>query len=172
MRKNAQRLGVRLPDEEYHPLVVERIRARCIVNERGCWVWQGFKRQSRNSRSWYGMTNYRDKNDTVHRIMISVTQRPVGFREVVMHLCDNSLCANPEHLAFGTIQENLKDAAAKGSYRYHKSHYHACKHGHEFTPENTWVCRRGFRNCRECQRRNQRERWRRNHSPALSGEPT
>lgn len=105
------------------------------------------------------MTNYRGSNDTVHRIMISVTQRPVGFREVVMHLCDNSLCANPAHLAFGTIQENLKDAAAKGSYRFHKSHYTHCKHGHPFDEQNTRICKNGFRHCKECERVKQRQYW-------------
>lgn len=159
MSKGAQLVGRRLSDAEYNRLVVERIKARCIVNERGCWVWQGFKRRSRNSRTWYGLTNYRDKSMTVHRAVISATQRVAGFREVVMHSCDNGLCGNPAHLEFGTTQKNLKDAAEKGSYRYHKSHYHRCKHGHEFTPENTWICSRGFRNCRECQRQRCRQYW-------------
>lgn len=32
-----------------------------------------------------------------------------------------------------------------------------CKHGHEFTPENTYVSKRGSRYCRICTRRLQRE---------------
>lgn len=32
-----------------------------------------------------------------------------------------------------------------------------CKHDHEFTPENTWVDRRGNRRCRECQRLRNRQ---------------
>lgn len=164
--------GFRIPDAEYYPRLLARVMSMTVRDERGCLVWQGFKRQSRNSRTWYGQYVFRNKTTSVHRLVIALTQREPGYREVVMHRCDNGLCCNPAHLKFGTTQENLKDAAAKGSYRFHKSHYTHCKHGHEFTPENTWVCGRGFRNCRECQRRNQRERWRRNHSPAISGEPT
>lgn len=37
-----------------------------------------------------------------------------------------------------------------------------CVNGHEFTPENTHLSRRG-RNCRECHRVRERERWRRLH---------
>jgi len=38
-----------------------------------------------------------------------------------------------------------------------------CKHGHEFTPENTRINAQGHRICRECRNRASREsRWRRN----------
>lgn len=152
MREKTPAGGHRLPDAEYNAKVLARIFARTITNERGCLVWQGPKIQSRNSRTWYGQSVYRNKTMTIHRIVISLTQRPAGVREVVMHECDNGLCCNPAHLKFGTTQENLKDAAAKGSYQYHKSHYHKCKHGHEFTPENTRVDSRDFRQCRTCEK--------------------
>jgi hypothetical protein len=32
-----------------------------------------------------------------------------------------------------------------------------CKHGHEFTPDNTWYTRTGGRRCRECQRLRNRQ---------------
>jgi hypothetical protein len=32
-----------------------------------------------------------------------------------------------------------------------------CKHGHEYTPENTWIDGRGSRNCRECMREKNRQ---------------
>lgn len=37
---------------------------------------------------------------------------PEGY--VVMHLCDNPPCANPEHLKAGTQNENIQDAVRKG----------------------------------------------------------
>lgn len=127
-------------------------KSRCTVLENGCWEWHGFRYRSRKSRSWYGSTSYRGRKGIAHRLMYRAARGAIPVGKVVMHLCDYSLCMNPEHLKCGTTQENLKDAAAKGSYRYHHSHYRFCKHGHEFTPENTHVCSRGFRQCRECAR--------------------
>ena len=37
--------------------------------------------------------------------------------EVVMHLCDNPLCINLEHLKSGTLKDNQQDMAAKGRTR-------------------------------------------------------
>jgi hypothetical protein len=159
--------GFKIPDAEYYPRLLARILSRTVRNEMGCLIWQGQKIRSRNSRTWYGQYNFRDRTITVHRIVISLTQREAGFREVVMHTCDNGLCCNPAHLKFGTTQENLKDAAAKGSYQYHKSHYHRCKHGHEFSEENTRICKRGFRHCKQCEKDKQKSpeyvAWRREY---------
>jgi DNA-directed RNA polymerase specialized sigma subunit len=33
---------------------------------------------------------------------------------VVMHICDNKLCVNPDHLRIGTVADNNKDKALKG----------------------------------------------------------
>lgn len=41
-----------------------------------------------------------------------------------------------------------------GAWNREKTH---CKNGHEYTPENTWVCKSNSRHCRECGRRRSTE---------------
>lgn len=43
--------------------------------------------------------------------------------KVIMHICDNRLCVNPQHLALGTIADNIhdmlrKERHSKGSERW------------------------------------------------------
>ena len=52
------------------------------------------------------------------------------------------------NLRWGTYTDNAHDAVAHGTHHCAaKTH---CKHGHEFTPENTYVNRRGARECETC----------------------
>jgi hypothetical protein len=81
----------------------------------------------------------------------------------VMHICDNRKCIRPEHLRVGTHHENMLDAARKG--RLHYSNVTHCKHGHEFTVDNTYTHPTyGTRRCKACQlRRSREQRERRNN---------
>lgn len=71
------------------------------------------------------------------------------------HLCRNRRCVNPTHMEVVTPNENWRRGASPVGINARKTH---CKHGHEFTPENTkWRMRphRGTlptRSCRICLR--------------------
>ena len=85
----------------------------CVINpSTKCWEWQGFK-----DRDGYGQISYKSKAFLVHRIAYmfyhQLNEDDISNR-VVMHLCDNPSCVNPDHLKLGTQQENIIDMHKKG----------------------------------------------------------
>jgi hypothetical protein len=62
------------------------------------------------------ITLVRDGFYRAHRwvFWLKTKQKP----EVVMHLCDNRVCINPEHLKAGTVADNNKDMDSKDRSRY------------------------------------------------------
>jgi hypothetical protein len=79
---------------------------------------------------------------------------PEGWE--IDHLCYNPSCINPDHLECVPQQVNVQRAKDRQPKATH------CKHGHEFTPENTYtqVLKDGRekRSCRECRKQADRER--------------
>jgi hypothetical protein len=79
--------------------LVEALKARAVVTERGCWEWQGtcvpFRNMKPGQRG-YPSAYVRGKSARVHRLMIELTQRPLLKGELAMHTCDNPPCVNPD----------------------------------------------------------------------------
>lgn len=133
----------KVTDEQYR----ERLRSQIVESDKGCWEWQGYCHPK-----GYGMCSYRSTNWRTHRLSYTLFRGPIPTGLVVCHTCDNRKCINPLHLFLGTFDTNNKDMAAKGRCKYSAASWPCCKHGHEFTPENTYRDSRGFRQCRECNR--------------------
>ena len=81
-----------------------------------CWPWIG----TLNFRTGYGVIMENSTLRFAHRIaweLATGIQPPKGrkgsARLVVMHLCDNPRCCNPDHLALGTQAANLLDMRNK-----------------------------------------------------------
>jgi hypothetical protein len=123
-----------------------------------CWEWTA------SCNKWgYGHFRWNGTMGKAHRVSWELEHGepppPRGSGLEVCHTCDNPPCVNPAHLWLGTSQENAQDRQAKGrgyNGRNHSEKTH-CKHGHEFTPENTYVKPNGTRDCRECKRLWQRK---------------
>ena len=51
-----------------------------------------------------------------HRVAYEHKHGPIPKGMVVMHLCDNPACCNPDHLTLGTNKENMYDSVLKGRH--------------------------------------------------------
>lgn len=134
--------------KEYDQQWLARVRANSVRTESGCLVWQG-----NLTVNGYPQTNYRNKGCRIHRRLYEIVRGITLDRWVyVCHSCDTRRCIEEAHLWTGTPSENQQDMKAKGRSKYSAEIYTHCKHGHEFTPENTRITARGFRACRMCAR--------------------
>lgn len=116
----------------------------------GCHIYQGCI-----GERGYGKINIFKVTVQAHRLSYCIHKGDIPKGLYVCHKCDNPSCINPEHLFIGTALENNMDKIEKGRDR-NKSKTH-CKHGHEFTAENTNVSKQGKRKCKACDRLNHRK---------------
>lgn len=87
----------------------------------------------------------------VHRLMAEAFLDNPFQKPFVLHSNgvrdDNRI----ENLRWGTNSENLYDAVKHGTYRSNNREKSRCKHGHEFTSENTYTPPgTNYRYCRQC----------------------
>lgn len=113
---------------------ISRVRTKCVVTERGCWMWTG---ATHRSGKWaYGKTCYHRATVHTHRQMYKLVHAvELSPEQFVCHSCDEPLCCNPDHLWLGTASDNQIDASSKGRSRGMADTH--CSRGHEFTDENT-----------------------------------
>ena len=81
----------------------------CLKDD--CWEWTGATRAGRYGAIW---DKRKGSMVAAHRFSYErfIGEIPEGL--VVMHMCDNGMCVNPEHLKVGTQQENVHDCISKG----------------------------------------------------------
>lgn len=87
-----------------------RKEVQFVINDSGCWsvtshhkCKDGYIKVTRNGRAWL-----------LHRWVYTKEKGQIPDDMVVMHLCDNPSCINPEHLQIGTQLDNIDDRHTKG----------------------------------------------------------
>ena len=118
-----------------------------------CWPWTG----AHVPRGYGFLTvSVGDGRVTIyaHRLAYEMFVGPIGEGLTIDHLCRNPACVNPAHLEPVTMRENLMRGDTLTAQKAAQTH---CVHGHEFTPENTYVKANGCRLCKACTRERVRE---------------
>jgi len=138
---------------------LERFLSKLIPTEDGCWEWSG---------GHYQITGYTIFNlkmaDGVwrpgygHRASWELLVGPIPDGLVMDHLCRNRGCVNPDHLEPVTQRVNNLRGESRSARQATWTH---CPQGHPFDEGNTYRRPSGKRECRECTRERDRQRYRR-----------
>lgn len=113
------------------------------AGDNGCWIWNGGL-----STAGYARFFADGKTRQASRVAYELIVSPIPDGLELDHLCRNTRCVNPLHLEPVTHAENVLRGVRRTATH--------CKHGHEFTSENTAKRQRNGtwqRRCRACGRR-------------------
>lgn len=75
-----------------------------VVNQNGCWIWQGAHCGSYGNIQWNG------KSVGTHRVFYEITKGEIPEGLVIDHLCSVKNCVNPDHLEAVTPSVNTQRA--------------------------------------------------------------
>jgi hypothetical protein len=114
--------------------------------DNGCWLWMALKSEKGYGLLWAGSGS---KCLKAHRVAYELMVGPIPEGLQLDHLCRNPGCVNPAHLEPVSNRENTLRGTSFAALNAAKTH---CPHGHEYTPENTYIenGRHRQRRCRQC----------------------
>lgn len=144
------------PFRQLDPTPEERFFSHVTEDVSGCWLWTGMTDQD-------GYGKFRPERvfpisvTGAHRWAYEFLRAEIPAGLTIDHLCRVRHCVNPWHLEPVTPGVNTLRGDSYSGRNARKTH---CRHGHEFTAENTRRNTNGSRICLTCQRARYPMRWR------------
>lgn len=121
-----------------------------------CWLWVG----AINTDGYSSMT-MGNKTQDAHRIMYKMfVDASLATEDQCDHLCRVRHCVNPVHLEIVDNRENQMRGISFSAINAKKTH---CAKGHPYDLTNTYLRKRGGRDCRTC-----RNQWSNNFYHSMS----
>lgn len=80
---------------------IDRFHTKYEKQKSGCWEWTAALQKG------YGLYRF-PGGSTAHRFSALIHGLDMS-QPVVRHKCNNPKCVNPDHLATGTVQDNIDD---------------------------------------------------------------
>lgn len=80
-----------------------------VLSFGGCWYWTGARSKGKGNKKWYGSFHVGGKTVRAHRFSVTAIGRK-EFSEGCHrdHICNFSMCVNPDHIEIVTREENEK----------------------------------------------------------------
>jgi hypothetical protein len=140
------------------PRLPSRFWSKLVLDEAtGCWQWTAALISNGYGSYFRAHGASRLAHKTAFEVLVGAVPRGLELD----HRCRNRACVNPAHLEPVTRRENTMRGLRPAQMRVRNVNKTHCKHGHEYVPENIYVCPRGKRECKTCQRERSRKRqWR------------
>lgn len=82
------------------------------INENGCWECFSHAKSGGRNKIYIAIRCFK-KSTYLHRASYQTYKGDIPKGMEVMHICDNPICCNPEHLKLGTHKENNDDKVNK-----------------------------------------------------------
>ncbi|MCU1338816.1 MAG: hypothetical protein JWO19_4397 [Bryobacterales bacterium] len=131
------------------PVPIEERFWQYVEKTDGCWNWT-----ANRDRDGYGLIkgilDGRRTTLVAHKVSFALSGGVIPKGCQLDHLCRNPRCVRPEHLEVVTGRENNSRSASPSAVNAKKTH---CIHGHELTPSNCRIDRKGHRRCKVCDRK-------------------
>lgn len=115
---------------------------RMVDTSGDCWLWTG----SQDGQG-YGAFSVGGVTKKAHRFAYELGVGPIPQGKVIDHLCRNRACVNPSHMEPVTNDENLRRGVGRDVSQGRRN---ACRAGHPYSTENTYINPLGRKVCRTC----------------------